>query len=69
MPSGKVKWFNNRKKYGFIIKDDNGKDIFFHIKGISDPMLRNIISSEQNVTFLIIKDQKGERAIDVKSKL
>ena len=45
------------------------KTFFFHVKGISDPMLRNIISSEQNVTFLIMKDQKGERAVDVKSKL
>jgi len=69
MPDGKVKWFNNKKKYGFIIKDDDGKDIFFHIKGISDPMLRNIVTSDQNVTFSIIKDQKGERAVNVKLKL
>jgi len=69
MPTGKVKWFDNKKKYGFIIKDDDGKDIFFHLSGISDPMLRNIVSADQNVTFSIIKDQKGERAIDVKLTL
>ena len=69
MPTGKVKWFDKKKKYGFIIKDDDGKDIFFHLSGISDPMLRNIVSSDQNVTFSIIKDQKGERAIDVKLTL
>ena len=69
MPSGRVKWFNDKKKYGFIIKDDDGEDIFFHLKGISDPMLRNIISSDQNVTFTIMKDEKGQRAVDVKLKL
>jgi CspA family cold shock protein len=65
MPSGKVKWFDRKKKYGFITKDDDGKDIFFHFNGIKDPMLKNIVSSDQKVTFAIIKDQRGERAINV----
>jgi len=69
MPTGKVKWFNKKKKYGFIIKDDDGKDIFFHLTGISDPILRNDVFSNQNVTFSIIKDEKGEKAVDVKLAL
>ena len=66
MPTGKIKFFNKKKKYGFIIKDDDGKDIFFHLTGISDPILRNDIFSSQNVSFSIIKEEKGEKAINLK---
>jgi len=69
MPTGKVKWFNKRKKYGFIIKDDDGKDIFFHLTGISDPILRNDVFSSQNVAFSIMKEEKGEKAVNVKLAL
>ena len=52
--------------YGFIIKDDDGEDIFFHYNNISDSMLKNIIANGQNVTFGILKDEKGEKAINIK---
>ena len=69
MPTGRVKWFDKKKNYGFIIKDDDEKDIFFHVKGIKDPVLKNIISQDQKVVFAILKDEKGERAINIMPEL
>lgn len=69
MPTGRVKWFDKKKNYGFIVMDEGEKDIFFHVKGIKDPVLKNIISPDQRVVFAILKDERGERAINIESEL
>ena len=40
MPSGKVKWFDQKKGYGFIKEQDTDRDIFLHISALEKSKLR-----------------------------
>ena len=40
MPSGKVKWFNAKKGYGFITDNETKKDIFLHVSALENSKLR-----------------------------
>ena len=41
MPSGKIKWFNAKKGYGFITDDESKKDIFLHVSALEESKLRD----------------------------
>ncbi len=60
---GKVKWFNDRKGYGFIEKEDGG-DVFVHHTAITTDGFRTLAEG-QEVEFEVIQDQRGEKAINV----
>ena len=50
MPSGKVKWFNSKKGYGFITEDKTEKDIFLHVSALEESKLR-ILKEDQKLEF------------------
>ena len=64
--SGTVKWFNDDKGYGFIARDDGGKDIFVHFSAIkSESEGRRTLYEGQRVEFTAGQGTKGPRAEDV----
>ena len=58
MATGKVKWFNDQKGYGFIAPDGGGKDIFVHISDVERAGLRSLAES-QAVSFEVTTDRKS----------
>ena len=61
--SGTVKWFSDRKGYGFITRDE-GKDVFVHFSGIRAGGPRSLNEGDK-VEFSIETDQRGPRATDL----
>ena len=61
MSTGKVKFFNERKGFGFIIEDETNENIFVHVSGLIDR-----IKEDDQVSFDITEDQRGKKAINVK---
>ena len=67
MPSGKVKWFNAKKGYGFILDDETQKDIFLHVSALEDSKLR-VLKEDQKIVFDIKEEKNKLQAINIKKK-
>ena len=63
MSTGKVKWFNAEKGYGFITSDE-GKDIFVHYTSINADGYRSL-EEGQKVTFDVVEGDRGQQAANV----
>ena len=63
MPQGTVKWFNNKRGWGFIVKED-GEDIFVHYSAIKGDGFRSLAEG-QRVQFEIEEGEKGPAAANV----
>ena len=63
MADGTVKWFNDRKGYGFIEQED-GPDVFVHHSGINGNGFKSLRENDR-VTFEIEQGQKGPSAVNV----
>ena len=60
MATGKVKWFDAKKGFGFITPDDGGKDAFLHVSALQAANIETI-SDGQAVTYELT-EQRGKQA-------
>ena len=64
MPTGKIKWFNDAKGFGFIIQDSGGEDVFVHHSSISMEGYRTLAEGDP-VQFDLVEGEKGPKAENV----
>lgn len=62
MSTGKVKFFNETKGFGFIVEDDTNNEYFVHISGVDG----NELSEGENVKFDLEEGKRGMNAVNVK---
>ena len=63
MSKGTVKWYNNKKGYGFIT-DEEGKDVFVHFSGLNMEGFKTL-EENQAVEFEVSEGAKGPQATNV----
>lgn len=64
MAEGRVKWFNDKKGYGFI-ETESGDDVFVHYSAIEGSGFRSLTEGEK-VSFEVEQTSKGPQAVNVK---
>jgi len=65
MPDGIVKWFNDKKGFGFIVDPTVDGDIFVHFSAILPRQGRRILKEGEKVEYELCEDQRGPRAKNV----
>jgi len=65
MPVGKVKWFDNKKGYGFIVGPEQGRDIFVHYSTILGDGFRSLKDGEL-VEYDLVESERGPQACNVR---
>jgi CspA family cold shock protein len=64
MATGKVKWFNETKGFGFITPDNGGEDLFAHYSAIQTSGFK-VLQENQSVTFDDTQGPKGKQAANI----
>lgn len=63
MPTGRVKWYDTEKGFGFLTRDDGG-DVFVHKAALPDGVAE--LSPGQRVDFGVAEGRKGQQALNVR---
>jgi CspA family cold shock protein len=64
MEKGTVKWFDNAKGYGFVSRENGGKDVFVHHTAIEGTGYKSL-DEGQKVQFEVTQGPKGDQAVNV----
>ena len=64
MTTGKIKWFNPKKGYGFIENQESGKDVFLHVSALEQAGIDTLQEGEA-VSFEIGENRGKENAINI----
>jgi CspA family cold shock protein len=64
MEQGTVKWFDNAKGYGFVSRENGGKDVFVHHTAIEGTGYKSL-DEGQRVQFEVTAGPKGDQAVNV----
>ena len=62
MQTGKVKFFNESKGFGFIVDDESNEEIFVHVTGL----IAAVIRENDNVSFEVTEGKRGLNAVNVR---
>jgi len=69
MERSKVKWFDGKKGYGFILSPNGGEDVFVHFSAIVSEQTFKVLNQDAEVEFDLEKTQKGYQAKNVRELL
>ena len=67
MATGKVKWFNETKGFGFIMPDEGGSDVFVHISAVNKAGFKTLTEG-QSISYELEKDEKRGKTSAVNLK-
>ena len=65
MAKGRVKWFNEKKGFGFLEQEGGGPDVFVHFSALQGEGFKTLAEG-QAVEFDVVQDAKGAKAQNVK---
>jgi len=64
MTQGKIKWFDPKKGYGFIVPDDGSKDTFLHVSALQKAGIDTLDEGEA-VTYNLAEERGKQSAVDI----
>ena len=64
--TGAVKFFAADKGFGFIVRDDGGKDVFLHVSALEEAGIAGV-SEGSKLEFEIVEDKRGVKAAKVRA--